>query len=82
MVWDHKNNGVALFIMGAVIALNLVLAANFISASGRALAAVFNGQNIFALAGAELLIVLLTYVVCKHKSFSIPARVTDPVNQR
>ena len=75
MVMDHKDNGVALLIMGVVIAFNISLAVNFISASGHALAALFNDTNLFALAAAELFTVLLTYVICKHKSFSIPRHV-------
>lgn len=79
MVMDHKNNGIAVFIMGVVIAFNVSLAVNFISASGLALAALFNDQNLFALAGAELFTVLLAYVICKHRSFSIPAHINSPI---
>jgi hypothetical protein len=81
MVLDHKNNRVALLIMGAVTFLNVCLAANFVEASGRALAAVFDGKSIFLLAGVELLAILLTYVISKHRSFMMPARMNRPVNQ-
>ena len=81
MVMDHKNNGVALLIMGTVIAFNIGLAANLIGASGHALAALFNNQNIFALAAAELFTVLLTYVICKEKSFTIPAHFNSPIRR-
>ena len=81
MVMDHKSNGVALLIMGVVIAFNVSLAVNFIGASGHALAALFNDANLFALAAAELFIVLLTYVICKHKSFTIPSHINSSLRR-
>ncbi len=81
MVWDYKNNGTALVILAVVTLLNIGLAINFVSANGRALAAVFSGQSIFLLAGFELVTVLATYVVTKHRSFSLPVQ-TRRLNSR
>jgi len=67
MNWLSKDNSVALLIMAAITLLNIVLAINFVSANGRALAAIFNSQTIFLLAGAELIAVLTSYVVSKHR---------------
>lgn len=74
MDMDIKNNTLALSIMTAIIVLNTALAVNFVGASGRALAAVFNSQTIFLLAGVELIAVLVTYVVSKYKPIKVPPR--------
>lgn len=67
MDWIAKNHAVASSIMAAITLLNIVLAINFLSANGRALAAAFNSQTIFLLAGIELVTVLTAYVVSKHR---------------
>lgn len=71
---DDKPHKLALLIMAAITALNMALAINFVSASGRALAAAFNGQTIFLLAGFELIVVLTTYVVIKNRHMRKPPR--------
>lgn len=73
MDWITKNHPVALSIMAAITLLNIVLAINFLSANGRALAAVFNSQTIFLLAGIELAAVLTAYVVSKHRPITPPS---------
>lgn len=67
MDMDYKQHRVAISIMAAITVLNTFLAINFLSASGLALAAAFNSQTIFLLAGFELVAVLTTYVVIKHR---------------
>lgn len=69
---ENRHHWVALLIMAAITLLNIVLAINFLSASGRALAAAFNSQTIFLLAGFELVAVLTTYVVIKHRHMRMP----------
>jgi hypothetical protein len=71
MNWDKKNSSIGLGIMLAITALNLGLAVNFIGAAGNALAAAFNGQNIYLLAGIELVLVLFAYVSGKNGSTSL-----------
>jgi hypothetical protein len=67
MDWDTNNHSLALAILATITVLNTGLAFNFVSANGSALAAAFNGRNIYALAGVEMVLVLLTYVVSKHR---------------
>jgi hypothetical protein len=81
MVREIENNSFALAIMAAVTLLNAGLAINFISANGRALAAAFNGQNIFLLAGVELIVVLTTYVVSKHRRIQLLTQTGNAVHQ-
>lgn len=69
---DYRQHRFALSIMAAITVLNIVLAINFLGASGRALAAAFNSQTIFLLAGFELIAVLATYVVIKHRHMRMP----------
>ena len=71
---DDRHHWVALLIMAAITLLNIVLAINFLSANGRALAAAFTSQTIFLLAGFELVAVLTTYVVIKHRHMRMPPR--------
>ena len=78
MDWSAKNHSVAMSIMAAITLLNIVLAINFLSANGRALAAAFNSQTIFLLAGIELVAVLTAYVVSKHRPITQPSMSRQP----
>ena len=72
MARDSDISIIAFRIMAAIIILNLLLSVNFISASGVALASLFNGQSIFLLGGAEAVLVLLVYVVSTNRPVPIP----------
>ncbi|MEZ5501932.1 MAG: hypothetical protein R3E50_04485 [Halioglobus sp.] len=78
---DTKKHTRALVIMAAVILLNAILAINFVSAAGSALALLFNSRNIYALGGVELLLVLLTYVISTHQSVPLPPPPRAPMRQ-
>jgi hypothetical protein len=69
---DNDFHTTAFRIMAAVTALNIVLSFNFISASGAALASLFNGQSIFILGGAEAVLVLVAYVVSTNRPVPLP----------
>ena len=56
MVAVKQLNVLVLAIMIAITVLNTGLAFNFVSANGIALAAAFNGRNIYALAGVEMVL--------------------------
>lgn len=72
MVGIKQFNMILLSIMAAITVLNMGLALNFVAASGRALAALFNSESIFLFAGIELATVLLAYIV--HKQMTNPER--------
>ena len=57
----------AMALMGLITAFNMVLAVNFVVASGSGLARVFNGQNIYIMAGLQMVLVLLAYIACKYQ---------------
>ena len=68
MLGIKQLNMIVLSFMAAITLLNLGLAVNFFAASGQALAALFNGQSIYLLAGVELAAVLLAYVLHRQKT--------------
>ncbi|MCB1706103.1 MAG: hypothetical protein KDI17_14660 [Halioglobus sp.] len=68
MAGIRQLNIVVLSIMVAVTIVNMGLLVNFITASGRALAALFNGESIFLFAAVELAAVLLAYIFHKQKT--------------
>ena len=59
-------------VMVVVTVLNLVLAINLVVADGSGPAQVINSQNIFVLAGMQMVLVLVAYVACKYRP--IPVR--------
>ncbi len=68
MAGVKQLNMIVLFIMGAITLLNLGLTINFVAASGQALAASLSRESVYLLAGTELAIVLLAYIVHKQKT--------------
>lgn len=70
----NKTSRIALSVMAAITALNLVLALNFVGAATSTLAASLNSQNIFLFAGVEMILVLLAYIVCKNGPIPLLSR--------
>ncbi len=68
---------VALTILAAITLLNVALAINIVSGNGRALAAMLSSRTLFLLAGAELVAVLATYVLSKHRDVVPPPESRD-----
>tara|TARA_R110002049_G_scaffold56036_20_gene154938 strand:+ start:2141 stop:2362 length:222 start_codon:yes stop_codon:yes gene_type:complete len=68
MTGVKQLNVIVIAIMAVITMLNMGLVLNFFAASGQTLAAAFNSQNIFLLAGAELAAVLLAYIVYRQKA--------------
>jgi hypothetical protein len=73
MDWGARHSMIAMSVMALITLLNTGLGVTFISAGGSALAAAINGQNIFLLAGVEMILVLLAYVTAKHKPIPVPS---------
>jgi hypothetical protein len=65
-------NVLIMLIMVVIAMFNILLAINFIAASGQAFAAWFNSETIFLFAAVELVIVVVAYIAHRQLTAKKP----------
>jgi hypothetical protein len=71
MKWDFHNNRMPMTVLMLITLLNAGLAINFFIASIDGTGFVFNGIQIYVLAGLELAGVIVAYVVNKRRNTTV-----------
>lgn len=63
----------AQLVMALIIAFNLLVGANLLIAGDSAFATLLNSQNVYILAGFELVLLFAAYIAAKYEPIPTPA---------
>lgn len=60
-------------VMALIIAFNVLLGFNLLAAGDSAFATILNSQNVYAVAGCELVVLFAAYLAAKYEPIPTPA---------